>query len=152
MNLAVPINDINLNNVFFQEAIKNTIMDDSSFIRVIYSNEFCILNGICIEFNIPLLNIDKTFNKYKCTFDSQTNNSAINALINVENNILSKCNFQPKQAVFRITEQLKNGFIKVPNINTNINTNLQSVKFLIKISGVWSTDMEYGLTYKFTQV
>ena len=84
MNLAVPINDINLNNVFFQEAIKNTIMDDSSFIRVIYSNEFCILNGICIEFNIPLLNIDKTFNKYKCTFDSQTNNSAINALINVE--------------------------------------------------------------------
>ena len=47
MNIAVPINGFNINNVFFQESIKNTIMDNSSFSRVIYSTDFFICNGIC---------------------------------------------------------------------------------------------------------
>jgi hypothetical protein len=148
MNIALPIEDFNINNVFFQEAIKNTILDNSSFIRVIYSNEYCMCNGICIKFNIPILNIDKSFNKYKCTFDIQHNTELIQRINNIENEILSKCNITNKTPMFRISEQLKNSFIKVSIINTY----LQNINFIIKISGIWYNEKEYGLTYKFIQV
>jgi len=148
MNIALPIEDFNINNVFFQEAIKNTILDNSSFIRVIYSNEYCMCNGICIKFNIPILNIDKSFNKYKCTFDIQDNTELIQRITNIENEIISKCNITNKTPMFRISEQLKNSFIKVSIINTY----LQNINFIIKISGIWYNEKEYGLTYKFIQV
>jgi hypothetical protein len=148
MNIAVPIEDFNINNVFFQEAIKNTILDNSSFIRVIYSNEYCICNGIFIKFNIPILNIDRSFNKYKCIFDIHNNNQLIQRINNIEKEIISKYNITNKNPVFRISEQLKNSFIKVSIINTY----LQNISFIIKISGIWCNDYDYGLTYKFVQV
>jgi hypothetical protein len=148
MNIAVPIEDFDINNVFFQEAIKNTILDNSSFIRVIYSNEYFMCNGVCIKFNIPILNIDRSFNKYKCTFDILNNTELIKRITNIENKLISKCNITNKTPVFRISEQLKHKFIKVSIINTY----LQNISFIIKISGIWYNELEYGLTYKFVQV
>jgi hypothetical protein len=155
MNIAVPINEFNINNVFFQEAIKNTIMDNSSFTRVVYSTEIFTCNGICIDFNMPILHIDKSFNKYKCVFDNQNqaNNNVIQTIAKIENELISKFNFKNKIPMFRISEQLKNCFIKVAIINNiNVGTYLQNIKFIIKISGIWSNELEYGLTYKFIQV
>ena len=55
--------------------------------------------------------------------------------------------------MFRISEQLKNDYIKVAIINdVNIGSYLQNIRFIIKISGIWSNEVEYGLTYKFIQV
>jgi hypothetical protein len=153
MNIAVPINEFKINNIFFLDAIKNTIMDNSRFSRIIYSNEFFTGNGIYIEFNMPLLNIDKSFNKYKCIFDSKTNYNLIETITKIENQIISKYNFTNKIPMFRISEQLKNNYIKVTIINNiNVDTYLQNIKFIIKISGIWSNELEYGLTYKFIQV
>jgi len=153
MNIAVPINDFNINNLFFQDTIKNTIMDNSHFARVVYSNDFFIGSGICIDFDIPLLNIDKSFNKFKCMFDNQINYNLIQTINKIENEIMSKCNIKNKVPKFRISEQLKNGYIKVAIINNiEIGTYLQNIKFIIKISGIWSNELEYGLTYKFIQV
>lgn len=153
MNIAVPINEFNINNVFFQDSIKNTIMDNSQFSRLVYSSEIFAGSGICIDFNIPISNIDKSFNKYKCIFDNQNNYNLIKTITKIENEILSKCNFTDKIPMFRISEQLKNGYIKVAIINNvNIVSYLQNLRFIIKISGLWSNEMEYGLTYKFIQV
>lgn len=153
MNIAVPINEFNINNVFFQDSIKNTIMDNSQFSRLVYSSEIFVGSGICIDFNIPISNIDKSFNKYKCIFDNQVNYKLIQTITKIENEILSKCNFTDKIPMFRISEQLKNDYIKVAIINNvNIVSYLQNLRFIIKISGLWSNEMEYGLTYKFIQV
>ena len=46
MNLVLERENFVFNNIFFYESVKNTVMDDSSFIRIIYSNEDMILNGI----------------------------------------------------------------------------------------------------------
>jgi hypothetical protein len=153
MNIAVPINEFKINNIYFLDAIKNTIMDNSRFSRIIYSNEFFTGNGIYIEFNMPLLNIDKSFNKYKCIFDSKTNYNLIETITKIENQIISKYNITNKIPMFRISEQLKNDYIKVTIINNiSVDTYLQNIKFIIKISGIWSNELEYGLTYKFIQV
>ena len=132
MNIAIPIDHFNINNVFFLEAIKNTIMNNSNFIRIIYSDSLVTLNGICLEFSVPVTQVEKSFNKYKCVLDRQTSNAIVENICKIENDIISKCNLKEKQAVFRISEQFKNGIIKITN-NTTIDNNK---KFTIKISGI----------------
>jgi len=148
MNLAIPITQFNINNVFFQDAIKNTIMDDSNFIRIIYSDDLCTFNGICLQFHLHITHMDKSFNKFKFTFDNALSNNLIQVISKLENDIITKYNINNKQPIFRISEQLKNGTIKVLN-TTNTTATIKT--FIIKISGLWSNDLEYGLTYKFTQ-
>ena len=46
MNIVLELDQFDINNVYFQEAVTNTIMDDSIFIRAIYSNNLFMLNGI----------------------------------------------------------------------------------------------------------
>ena len=43
MNISIDIDKINFNNIFFLEPIKNTVIENSNFIRIIYSNEDIIL-------------------------------------------------------------------------------------------------------------
>ena len=52
MNLIINLENITTNNVFFYEQVKNTILDNSYFIRIIYSNKDLILNGIYILINL----------------------------------------------------------------------------------------------------
>ena len=52
MYIVLDLEDININNVFYQEKVKNTVMENSNFLRVVYSNEYFALNGIFIKFNI----------------------------------------------------------------------------------------------------
>lgn len=155
MNIAIPTDLFNINNIFFQEAIKNTIMTDSNFIRIIYSDELMMLNGVCLEFTLPIIYIDKSFNKFKCNFDKQLNHTLIQLICKAEYDILAKCSEKNinKIPIYRISDQLRNGIIKVMNLSTNNTntTNNVNKKFIIKISGIWSNDLEYGLTYKFTQ-
>ena len=50
-----------------------------------------------------------------------------------------------KTPLYRISEQLNNGFLKIFNhIETKENN-----EFILKIYGIWETENEYGLTYKF---
>jgi hypothetical protein len=168
MNLAIATEQFDINNVFFQEAIKNTIMTDSNFIRIIYSDALMMLNGVCLEFTLPIVHVDKSFNKFKCNFDKQLNQTLIQAICKAEYDILAKCSEKntTKIPIYRISDQLRNGVIKVINLstptniqgsthcsttNSTTNSNSNSKKFIIKISGIWSNDLEYGLTYKFTQ-
>lgn len=157
MNLAILTDQFNINNIFFQEPIKNTIMSDSNFIRIIYSDGLMMLNGICLEFTLPIIYVDKSFNKFKCNFDKQLNHTLIQSICKVEFDILAKCSEKNtnKNPIYRISDQLRNGLIKVINLSTQNMTNSNSTnnnkKFIIKISGIWSNNFEYGLTYKFTQ-
>lgn len=155
MNIAIPIDQFTINNIFFQEAIKNTIMTDSNFFRIIYSDALMMLNGICLEFTLPIIYIDKSFNKFKCNFDKQLNHTLIQVICKAEYDILAKCSEKNtnKIPIYRVSNQLRNGVIKVLNLSPTINNTTINVnkKFIIKISGIWSNDFEYGLTYKFTQ-
>jgi len=62
--------------------------------------------------------------------------------------ILKKYEIKNKIPQFKIYDQIKNGNIK---IFSDI-TNKTSVSFILKISGIWETQMNYGLTYKFITI
>ena len=75
MNVILSLDDISIHNIHFQESVKNTIMEGSDFIRIIYSNELFSLNGVYIEFELDTAYIDKYFNKYKHNLNKVSENN-----------------------------------------------------------------------------
>jgi hypothetical protein len=148
MYVVLDINNFNVNNIFYQEKVKNTVMDNSNFSRINYSNELFILNGIFIKFNLKLNMIEKSFNKYKCLFDIKTHNDIITQFSAIEKYMVDKHVYKTKTPVYRITEQLNNGFLKIFNEADCKENN----DFILKIYGIWETECEYGLTYKFINI
>ena len=145
MNIVKTIDQYNEDFVFFSDPIKNTIMNNGNFVRIIYSTSLFVLNGIYIVININYTHIDKYYNKYKCNFDVNQYKETIDKIRIIEEGLLRKSNINGKFPQYKIYEQLKNGNIKLFSDSLDKITN----KLLIKIAGIWETDSEYGLTYKF---
>ena len=148
MNIVKTLDQYNDDFVYFCDPIKNNIMTDAYFIRIIYSTPILVLNGIFTSININHITIEKYYNKYKCIFDVNLYKDLIDKLYTIEDNIIKKINIKGKIPQYKINEQLKNGSIKIFSDNIDKITN----KFLLKIAGIWETDMYYGLTYKFIKL
>ena len=148
MNIVTTLDQYDNNFVYFSEPIKNNIMNDGYFLRILYSTPLFILNGIYISININHITIEKYYNKFKCSFDTHLYKDLIEQLYIVEDNIIKKINIKSKIPQYKIHDQLKNGHIKIFSENIDKNNNL----FLLKIAGIWETDMFYGLTYKFIKL
>ena len=145
MNIVKNLDQYNEDNVYFLEPIKNNIMNNGHFIRIIYSTPLLILNGIYISINLNYLSVEKYYNKYKCSFDTNQYKELIEKLRLIEDGIMKKLSITDKVPQFKIYEQFKNGNIKVFSDSSGKIGN----SFLLKIAGIWETETEYGLTYKF---
>lgn len=148
MNIVKNIEQYEDNNIFFCEPIKNNIMNDGNFIRILYSNHNLVLNGIYIYILLNDISIEKHYNKFKCIFNINLYKKLITDIKSIEENILKKINISNKSPQFKIYEQMNNGIIKIfsdslPKTNS---------AFILKISGIWETAEQYGLTYKFTKI
>ena len=147
MNLVKQFNQYNNNNVVFCEPIKNNIMIDGNFIRILYSNENMTLNGIYLFVNLKDIFFEKYYNKYKCIFNISKHIDIIDNLKLIEEDILNKYKTD-KIPLFKIYEQTKLGYIKFFSVFNNF----KPCSFVLKISGIWETLYNYGLTYKFIVV
>ena len=166
MNLVLKVDDLLNRNIFFMDIVKNTVMDNSNFIRINYSNEDIVTNGIFLLFELKSTSLERYYSKYKCNFNLSDNATILNKLFNIEKQILlsylnneAKKNMNTHKIFFKLREQLKTGFLKiVNNMNAknyndndiyNVNGNF---KILIKISGLWDNGDAIGLTYKFISI
>ena len=146
MNLVKNINQYDENNIFFCEPIKNNIMNDGTFIRILYSTHNILLNGIYLLISLNDIACEKYYNKYRCNFDPSNHKDIIDNIKIIEENILKKIDIK-KTPQLKISEQLRNGNIKLFNM-----IDQHDSSFIVKISGVWETQYNYGLTYKFIKV
>jgi len=145
MNIVKNIHQYNEDYVYFCDPIKNNIMNNGNFIRIIYSTSFFILNGIYISIQINYTSVDKYYNKFKCSFDTNQYKDLIEKLKNIEKGLLKKSGILGKIPQYKIYDQLKNSNIKVFSESFDKIGN----PIVLKISGIWETETEYGLTYKF---
>ena len=148
MNIVKTLEQYQDDCVYFCEPIKNNIMNDGYFIRIIYSTPLVMLNGIYIAININNTIIERFYNKFKCVFDVTIHKDLIEKIHIIEENIIKKINIKNKIPQYKIYEQLRNGNIKIFSDNNDKYTNT----FLLKIAGIWENDTYYGLTYKFIKV
>jgi len=148
MNIVKKINQYDENNVLFCEPIKNNVMVDGNFIRILYSTSCFTLNGIYLLIELHDITCEKYYMKYKCSFNYSLHKDIIDNIKVIEEDILKKYEIKDKIAQFKIFEQLRNGNIKIFSEVTN-----KSVShFILKISGIWETQYNYGLTYKFIKI
>ena len=149
MNIALELNDFNENNIFLNKPVPNTVIENSNFLRVTYSNDLFSLNGLNIKIVIDTEGKERFYNKYKCLFNVAKNQQIINQLAQIETKILSRTNIKDKNPVLKIKKQLECGNIK---LFSDASETKMSNDYIIKLSGVWETENEYGITYKFVDV
>lgn len=147
MNLVKYIEQYNDNNIFLCEPIKNNIMNEGNFIRILYSSDIICFNGIYLLVKLTDITSEKYYNKYKCNFNINLHKDMIENLKIIEENILKKYQTH-KIPSYKIFEQLKSGHIKICDNIENKN----NYSFILKISGIWETENNYGLTYKFFKI
>lgn len=150
MNIVKNIQQFNEDYVFFCEPIKNNILLEGKFIKILYSTPNFILNGIYIYMILNDIQVEKYYNKYKCIFNIQLNKKTIEYLQQIEENILSKMVIPGKIPTYKIYDQLKNGHIKI--YNDTLDEQQPTQYFLLKISGIWEMESNYGITFKFSKI
>jgi len=150
MYISLNTNQYDINNVIISEKTKNNIMTNGDFYRLYYSTEDIILNGLHISFELKNISIEKYFNKIKCIFDNNDhNNNTVYLLKNIEKRLLERYRGINRECVYRIGEQLENKFIKIFDDNYINIKRYKSIKFVLKVSGIWSSQNEFGLTFRF---
>ncbi len=151
MNIVISPNDLKLRNIYFHDAVTNTVMDDSSFIRVGYSNTDVTLNGIYLDISLNVSRIDKYFHKYKYIFEYTNNMECIDLLVQIERMILDNLPATSTRNVYKLKEQFLHNSIRVfENIDSPPKSLTPGIyNFTLKISGIWVTDSDCGLTFKF---
>lgn len=147
MNLVKTINQFDANCLFLCDPIKNNVMNEGNFIRLIYSTPIISFNGVYLFVQLHDVVCEKYYNKYKCLFNINTHQELIGYLEYVEKSILS-CYETTKIPSMKIHEQLRSGYIK---LFTDIGAK-SNCSFVLKISGIWETQTNYGLTYKFVKI
>ena len=142
------IDDIDCNNIFLLNEIKNTIINDGVFYKINYSDDLLTLTNLLIKIDIPEYSIFQNYYKYKCVFRTEKYINFINKIVALENNILRKI-WKNNSGIYKdpntnISRLLHAGFFKLTQKPPENNK-----YFALKISGIWETDDSYGLTYKF---
>jgi len=146
MLLCLKQQQFNKDFIIINNKIKNNVINNSYFHRIYYSNESLILNGLAIEFTLKNITIEKHFNKIKINFKKKDNITTIDHLLSVETDLMNILNISNKQKLL-LKEQLDNDFIKVVNNNKDI-FNKNEVKLILKISGFWESNYDYGITFR----
>lgn len=150
MLLTTDSNNFISHYVIINYKIKNNILNHSDFYRIFYSDESITTNGIFINFSLKDIYIEKYFNKIKCTFSDKKNNYTIKQLLKIEKTILNKLTID-HEPDYRIEDQLRQYFIKIFHDNYIKLGKYETLNFILKISGIWSSEMNknYGLTFRF---
>ena len=151
MFLIIQPKDFNKHYLMLSEKTKNNIMNDGWFYRLYYSDEEGTSKGLFLGFELKNVTVEKYFNKLKCTFDQKENANIIGLIKAVEKSILDIMpEKHSKKPNYRIEEQLQYNFIKIfYNHQQSMPKNYNSVKLLLKISGIWTSAKEYGVTFRF---
>lgn len=149
MLITLNKKQINKKNILYSEKTKNNILTNGYFYRIYYSNELFSTNGIYLLFNFKNIKIDRYYNKIKCTIDRNTNSEVIKFIQLFEYDLLQASPIKNKIPKFRIEEQLNQNFIKIFGDYNNLYKTYSNIDILLKISGIWVDDTNYGVTFRF---
>ena len=159
MNVVITPNDYKGTQVYFTEKKPNTHIPNGTFNRITYSTTDFVMNGIYIQFELFVRQIDQNFNIYNCVFDPNHdhNHTMLSIFQRIETGILDKWMRLEHSASLStqrhksmdIVQQLRSGVISVWKNDFHYNDKPQFQHFIIKISGIWENEGECGMTYKF---
>lgn len=135
-----------LSNISLLEKKVNMIMD-GYFTKLIYSDDCMTMNGIFFELPVTITNTSTIQSKYIAYFDTVVNRDWIYKLSVIEKQILQYYMFffgiTNKTPNYSLKQQIQNGSIKYYKDHMT-----KGNLYYIKLSGIWETHNEIGITYK----
>lgn len=149
MQTYIVLKNYNIENIYFLSPQANKIIQKSNYIKFIYSNELVTLNGIFFYIELPIKDIDNKYNRYVVTFDLQKF-KLYDTIIEFEEKILNKYSVD-KIKQFNLKKQINSGKLSFYS-NSLIKPYLQTLPFVLKISGIWESQTEIGLSYKIINI
>jgi hypothetical protein len=90
MNIVKTIEQYDNKNIYFCDPIKNNVLQDGNFIRILYFTEKVSLNGIYLLIPLKNVSVERYYNKVKYLFDLDENREIIEKIKGIEETILSK--------------------------------------------------------------
>jgi len=162
MNIILDTKRFSLGNASFLDTKRNIIMD-GNFTKIIYSNDWFTMNGIYFLFSAEAICIQKIMNKMILKFHpyQPTNLSLIQDFAKMEYRLIEyykQMNQCSKKTSNLLAKQLYSGSIKIYKDYNGENygsspfaINTESSRYVMKISGIWETRDEVGLTFKLIQ-
>ena len=151
MNINILASNFITYHVLWLDTKNNTIMP-GKFTKIVYSTSCMTMTCLYISFPIITENTDATDDKtyLKFTPQSPENINLILEYTRIESRMLDnyiQIRHKNLKKVNLLSKQLLSGFMKVYKESPNIE--LQNCdNYCVKISGVWETQFECGLTYK----
>lgn len=149
MHLVITPEQYHNEYIMFSDKTKNNILSGGDFYRVYYSDPYFISNGLFIIFSLKNVRIEKYFNKIKCIFDKASNRKSIAFIKDVERKLLEIAPPNIKNPTYRIEEQLNQHYIKIFSEEDIEPSRLEHANILLKISGIWTDESNYGTTFRF---
>lgn len=147
MLITLQNKDFNIKNISVLEKVPNTIITDSYFYKIMYEENEVSINGIYLYFTLNNIKAERVYNKIKFTFNLVKNKDTIYNLVQREKEIIDyiKDNniITSKTPIYHIRDILQGGTFKV------FGEKCCTSKFILKISGIWSNENQYGVSYKF---
>jgi hypothetical protein len=141
MNIVIDTDKCKSDNV--------TIFKNSKHkIRIGYKDDKLLLNVLYLMLNIKDICFININNSYKCTFGYNRNKNILFKLIQLEKDILERYGIGKlqKRPVYNICRQI----IEYPGTISLSNTKKGFYKgVIVKIVGIWETELEYGLIHYF---
>lgn len=167
MNLLCNLSTFQKNNIFFLEIKKNMVIN-GLFTKIVYTDSMISLNGLYLHCPFEYTNINQDesitsemneiyftdMKKMNVLFSNSGihNSTILKELFRIEHEIIEhyKEYFKiQKTNTYSLRNQLKTGIIKI-NVNSIPTVNQENIiPFILKISGIWETDTNIGITYKF---
>jgi hypothetical protein len=146
MNIAMPLSSYHPRNVFLCDPVPNTVMADSTFTRILYSDPDITLVGLHLQLCVDGARDEQYYQKTRTVFDVSANAGVISFVERIETNILDMVDIDKKR-VTKLSDQLRHGILRSA---THASWNSTGPNFVLKVTGIWETDNEYGVTYKVT--
>ena len=152
MSLISDYMTINYNNLYFSTPIKNNIKENSLFYKLLYSDECIVLKNLYFKLIVKPVKIHLESSRAVISMDRPT--QLQENIYDIEKSILHQFNSYINASgdkrytpCYSITDQVSSGSIRIYNI-TNIYCE-KEMNILLKVSGVWVTKNNIGITYKF---
>jgi hypothetical protein len=154
MNLILKQEQYSVENVQFLKTRKNVIMENSLFIKLLYSDENMVMNSIYVEFPLKIQNVTRNI----MFFNPNENIRLIEHAIKLEDELIhyyKMVNQCTKKTVQMIQSQIEKCNIKY-NYHYTYSTMLKTIpsppilneKTVLKISGIWESEDSVGINYK----
>ena len=88
MILTIPIDNYDANCVVLYKAVKNNVINNSQYSKLIYSSTLCTFNAIYIRFSLENYARVIHNNKIRYTFHLLENQNIINKIKHIEHHLL----------------------------------------------------------------